>query len=1139
MMSGELSSTRPSAKGSSMSQPPGDVCVEARLWQDPIETAERHIASTGHKPVQPCACCTRPQSSQGELPQQLQVYKNHDGGDHTGTVLKSWIERKLPTQTSDKGVLMLGVNMRGGAWPENREFRLRTRYAVVTALTSLGYNADDADRIGVMDVPHWPCGTQSNHMVSPSESTTGDGHQACRAIVPYERFTLLDEYKESTHHEFAAIAVVWLSDDYFGDPLYTKLAHLLCTLDHLPPPLHSEEDGVACKPGRLLSALGGQLELKLIGPTGSNGLIDMYAEEKRLLSYAKLNLPGFDCPALQVAMRLPPVLSKMLEHLEVWVPWATMSNPLVEWYANQRTEDRCSHSSYDAADRRCTFGPRYHRVTGTDDVLANALVQELELRSVLSQYDPPDNPEDSAETTPPEASSGKVVILTEADTSYGRTFPMQLAAAMKNRAAVEVQRGPDATIQPSLCPAQLKEMVTGGDWPPELDVYRYLRGADGIVPADDSTATNSDSGDNATKQQDVGANGPYSTRKKRRKPIGRAQYDYIRRLAAQLKRNHENLQAIGVCGTDVYDKLVLLRALRDEFPQLLMFTTDLYSRLEHGDNLPATHNLIIASHHTLAPNLQYLKDADDGDYWEAWTSLQDPTPMRDTYQAATFEACVSAVTQIAPTPDHMQRAYLYEIGRHGAYLLNDTSGRQIFVRSTWTWKSTAAIFAAVVAALLLVPFLPTGWIFISKVWHVVAVVCCLLPVLGLLVFAAWSHFNARGEPFVLWDGLSVWPSNLIRTFAGMTAVGLIILGQRSLDRNLKALANRFGSSPGCVLLPIADTSKDPRDGPFWHRDTVDIYLRTREKLSKMLSERFRIWGRRVASAFKGTNLNIRYTSARREKRSISQFLDLYRHEERRPTRFVRVGLLTVAYVGLIISLTLLFFPNGMGFQSLVRGQWTFIVSMGTLMLGVLLMLYLLFFTVDATRRCQQFIKTLANPEPPGPTDTDVDRGTPSPLQAQSEWDMIEIIGSRTREVNQLILFTMVVIVLLVVSRSSYFDNWGMPVPLLVIIGLNFAYAVLCAWSLRHAASGARRAAIERLKATAARLAEAAPVKQPDHGANERRKQQQKLIRDTIDRIQEYEEGSFGPWTKQPFLQSILYPSGGFGAAALIQYLVGS
>ncbi len=59
------------------------------------------------------------------------------------------------------------------------------------------------------------------------------------------------------------------------------------------------------------------------------------------------------------------------------------------------------------------------------------------------------------------------------------------------------------------------------------------------------------------------------------RPEGRGQLDYVLRLAAALKeeeaRNGEEFKAIGVLGSDVYDKLLILQALRPTFPPRHIF----------------------------------------------------------------------------------------------------------------------------------------------------------------------------------------------------------------------------------------------------------------------------------------------------------------------------------------------------------------------------------------------------------------------------------------------------------------------------------------------------------------------------------------------------------------------------------------
>ena len=67
-------------------------------------------------------------------------------------------------------------------------------------------------------------------------------------------------------------------------------------------------------------------------------------------------------------------------------------------------------------------------------------------------------------------------------------------------------------------------------------------------------------------------------------PEGQNQKDYLRRLADHILELDQNLKtddnkkgvaAIGVLGSDVHDKLMILEALRQHFPHKLFFTTDL------------------------------------------------------------------------------------------------------------------------------------------------------------------------------------------------------------------------------------------------------------------------------------------------------------------------------------------------------------------------------------------------------------------------------------------------------------------------------------------------------------------------------------------------------------------------------------
>jgi len=118
------------------------------------------------------------------------------------------------------------------------------------------------------------------------------------------------------------------------------------------------------------------------------------------------------------------------------------------------------------------------------------------------------------------------------------------------------------------------------------------------------------------------------------------------------------IRAIGILGSDVYDKLLALQALRPRFPDAIFFTTDLDARLWHPNQLKWTRNMIVASSFGLE-----LKDA----------LQQDIPPFRDSYQTAQYLGGLSALGIVSPKIFRTISPRLFEIGRDGAIDLSDSS----------------------------------------------------------------------------------------------------------------------------------------------------------------------------------------------------------------------------------------------------------------------------------------------------------------------------------------------------------------------------------------------------------------------------------------------------------------------------------
>src|SRR5690606_37045609 len=116
--------------------------------------------------------------------------------------------------------------------------------------------------------------------------------------------------------------------------------------------------------------------------------------------------------------------------------------------------------------------------------------------------------------------------------------------------------------------------------PEHVHAVSYFKGIDGNIPTRQETNKPSQS------QIEVIEN-PWNT-------SGQSQYDYLVRLVEDIRRKERQIKeahgpqasfkAIGIMGTDVHDKLLILQALRQYFPEKVFFTTDLQAIYQQPEN---------------------------------------------------------------------------------------------------------------------------------------------------------------------------------------------------------------------------------------------------------------------------------------------------------------------------------------------------------------------------------------------------------------------------------------------------------------------------------------------------------------------------------------------------------------------------
>jgi hypothetical protein len=327
-----------------------------------------------------------------------------------------------------------------------------------------------------------------------------------------------------------------------------------------------------------------------------------------------------------------PDISKQLEVLQgttIYSAMATVNNTLLHRDKDNKDEDLPEDKAREKiVNKFSACGIAFKRTIESDNKLAEELVRELDLRGINLKG---------------KKEKPHFVLVAEWDTYYGRSFHDAFRAAM---------------IKNGVAPNEIAQQVHR---------ISYLRGIDGSLPGEKEDKKN---------EKAEGKSDPLKDSKTLEQPIGKSQYDYLRRLAEEtydldqgLKANRKGeIKAIGVMGTDFYDKYLVLQALRQRFPDVIFFTTDLDARFLHPDNIKWTRNLVVASNFGLSLRKDHEVDIQG-----------EIPPFRDNYQTSIFLTILQAFigrsypwgTKELELLGQPLQPLIFEIGRHKAVPLTD------------------------------------------------------------------------------------------------------------------------------------------------------------------------------------------------------------------------------------------------------------------------------------------------------------------------------------------------------------------------------------------------------------------------------------------------------------------------------------
>lgn len=1038
----------------------GEEDVLARMWQDPFQAVEKHIKyfeATTNKPA----------------------------------IVKKF---QPPECNNDReNILILPIMTTVERYAENFENRLRSRYAVLSALHVAGYRPKDPEHIGYFE---------------------REIHGQTR-IIPYEWF-LSDPFPLNRPSFFDkmydVILVLWLGDEYFSDERISDLM-------------------------KLFSDFKNKSDFKVLGPTNSTALEEIISEAlpnnnslyeylKKMHKYLKAqkdldSIKGgiskdeqitqakkeFVTAKINLEMEVNEPVPDHEKEFEMYSPWATVDprlmmakNPitpsmLVKMYKEVQSEDIFKEDVILKLILRHK-GVDLKRSIHSDHHLTDELVQELRRRGINMRCE----------------GSGDIILVSDWDTFYGRALPISFAISL-----LKDQEDSEKNGQSSNSDDTISRLAN------KIHTFSYMRGIDGMTSnADDSThsPTKKSTGIAQKNKNDAGTG--YFT-SSFEQPSGQDQFDYIRRLAERIKRECSKFKvcAIGVLGNDIYDKLLVLRALRNQFPSAILFTTDLDARLFHHTELPWTRNLIVASSYGLQLHPEYQ---------------QAIPPFRSVYQTSLFAATLQALKIIPKEKidfdSHVNKPRIFEIGHRGAYDLtpvsvgkSDSSGaNSLHPHRHDCWKSIPTKdFWFYLFFMLFLPISVFGGLFYyhrqetkkAEIYHtwnkywVGFFIACILSFGALTFYLFRSSWNGTGEPITFFDGISIWPTELLRLFSGLLALYFLLFSVQSIVLTDKKI-NQF--------CPEVKTDTNPSD----------------EKTDSILVVAT-IWNKYKAG---------------RKSRNNWWFIGIA------AVVYFLAGYLFILICGKPII------P--------FRGGISFYVDKCILISSLLFMLVLIMFVINITWLCRNFIKEFAV------TGLKKTVNIPKLLRARCSleddtcgkdgkrcqekygeclnkyakqmthdtsgyWFTMKIIEEKTKVVGEMIKYPFLILFLLLVSRHKYFDNWAWTVPLAIVIGLTTLVALFCTIILFYEAKMARLQIITRLREEQLELINIQLPEDVDQFNDKKSKLIEQQIRSkgyVMNEIQNMKSGAYSPLISfnNPIIMAILTPLGGMGSISLIQQL---
>jgi len=281
-----------------------------------------------------------------------------------------------------------------------------------------------------------------------------------------------------------------------------------------------------------------------------------------------------------------------------------------------------------------------------------------------------------------------------------------------------------------------------------------------------------------------------------------------------------------------------------------------------------------------------------------------------------------------------------------------------------------------------------------------------IPLLLILVFVIYCIFYPGNsvEPFSLTEGISIWPTELLRLAAVFMCLVLLRRGWTHMRDNGKKIES-------CLEIPVI-------------------------KLEKNV--------------------------ARFKPEDIRHIWNDYCCRERNRNRMKRLwlpGLIWLIICGLLFLVQSANVP--------FRGEVAHTADMLISLLAVISFIMLFMFVIDVAQQGYNFIKQLIEHDTFWPVFMDTKDQTANHYsliqRIKREWHTIQMIAMRTEDISATVYHPIIIVLLLLAAQNDYFDNWDMPFSLMLIASVNIGITLCYAIALRRVTINAKRISLEKLR----------------------------------------------------------------------------